>query len=147
MPTTVNYLSSANSLVRFPIGSSINQTADYLNNSGSPLHSWSATNATLTVVNNLVKLPSCNSLLITPRSSLEVVISLSDTTVDGSLRAQRAPLNYMFHCLMLSQEPATSNVILSSKYQSETGKTSTISRDTLDANAGTTYITASESLS
>lgn len=132
MPTTINFLSPANSLSRFPIGLVNDQTAEYLNNNGRPLHSWSAANANITVVSNVVKLPSCNSLLVVPLSTLEVVISLSDTRVVGSISAQRAPLNYMFHCLMLCQEPAIAKATISSRYKSENGKETTIGRNIFD---------------
>ena len=106
MTTTINLLSAADSLVRFPEGTSINQSPQYLNNGTSPRFSWTAENASITAVSNLTKLPSCNSLLVTPTSAADVFIRLNDVSVPGTVNAGRSPLNYLFHCLILSTEPA-----------------------------------------
>lgn len=106
MATTRNFLTSTDSLVRFPVNSAINQTPEYLNNNGAPLYNWTFSNASGVVVANIVKLPSCNSLLVVPSSTADVFIRLNSVTVDGTVRAERNPVSYLFHCLVLSQEPA-----------------------------------------
>lgn len=129
MTTTINLLSAADSLVRFPEGTILNQSPQYLNNGTSPRYSWTAQNASITAVSNITKLPSCNSLLVTPTSSADVFIRLENTIVPGTVNARRAPLNYLFHCLILSTEPAYILTRLTENANAATPKPTRLVRD------------------
>lgn len=129
MPTTVNLLRDVDSLVRFPPDSSVDQTAQYLNNGDFPRFTWSVSNGTASVVTNVTKIPSCSTLLIVPSSTADVFINLSNTTVAGTVRADRQPLRYLFHTLLLCAEPARVFTKLTSKFSTTTPKETTLLRD------------------
>lgn len=129
MATTINFLRSGDSLARFPSGSTIDHNAQYLNNDGNPRYRWTAENATLTAVANIVKIPSCNSLLILPSSTGDVFVRLNGTKVDGTVKLERNPVEYLFHCLLLSSKPAAVLTRLESAIVSESPKGQTLSRD------------------
>ena len=129
MPTTLNYLRAADSLTRFPSGTTIDQTTQYLNNDGVPRFRWSAQNATLSAVANVVKIPSCNTLFIAPQSAGDIIIRLENTTVPGTVSENIDSVEYIFHALLLCTNPATVITKLTSEFQDETPKQKVLERD------------------
>lgn len=129
MASTINFLSDEDSLVRFPPNSTANQTAAYLNNGTSPRYSWSATGGTIVATADVIKLPSCNSLLVSPSSTLAMTLRLAGSTVDGTVLTQRPTLRYGFHCLMLSSQSLTVVSKLESRFRPENPRTTTIPQD------------------
>lgn len=119
MPSTTNYLRDADSLRRFIDGSTMQQTPRYLNGNGSPLYRWDITNGSGSVISSTIKLPSCNTLQISPSSSSAVTIHLHGNDVLGTVSLQRDTARYLFHTLLLCDNPLTVFTRLYSTYSDE----------------------------
>lgn len=134
MPTTINLLDDGPSLARFPANSSVEQTAQYLNDAGIALYKWNINNGTAVVVSDVVKIPSCNSLLITPGSSSSAVeISLDATSVPGTLLSGREFIEYIFHCLVLCSSAGVVSIRINSTFSTGTYKSTNLQADVFTA--------------
>ena len=116
MPSTTNYLRDTDSLRRFIDGLNTQQTPRYLNGDGTPLHRWEITNGSGSVISSTVKLPSCNTLQISPSSSSAVTIHLHGNDVMGTVFMQREVVRYIFHTLLLCDNALTVFVRLYSTF-------------------------------
>ena len=119
MPSTTNYLRDTDSLRRFIDGLSTQQTPRYLNGNGEPLHRWEITNGSGSVISSTVKLPSCNTLQISPSSASAVTLHLHGTDVLGTVFLQRTIVRYLFHSLLLCDNPLTVFTRLYSSFSPE----------------------------
>lgn len=116
MPSTINFLSDVSSLARFSSDGLTVQTPKYLNNDGSPRHSWTASGGTVAVTLENIKLPSCNSLQISPTSTGLVRVQLGNIFLPGTVTSSRDIIRYLFHGLLYASREVQVFVKLESDF-------------------------------